>query len=179
MPNERNTNQPVTPSVTAGVATKPQAVLYLRTASPNQADRDMAIVAQQHVCQWRAHELGATVVAEFIDFGSGLSIERPGLEALLVKLAELWAQDAGATLFVIAKDHARIARSVEAYSRVSWQIDQAGAVLNIASIPLVDYEAISGLSLGEDTYRRAAERSRTVREGIVRRKEQPPTNQED
>ena len=35
------------------------AVLYLRTASAHQADRDMAIVAQQHVCSWRAHELGA------------------------------------------------------------------------------------------------------------------------
>ena len=178
MPDEPNTNQPPTPSDTGGVATKPQAVLYLLTASGKQADRDMAIVAQQHVCQWRAHELGATVVAEFMDFGSGLSIERPGLEALLVKLAELLAQDTGATIYVIAKDHARIARSVEAYSRVSWQIDQAGAVLNIASIPLVAYEAISGLSLGGDTYRRSTERSRAVREGIARRREQPPTNQE-
>ena len=124
------------------------AVLYLRTASSHQADRDMAIVAQQHVCQWRAHELGATVVAEFVDFGSGLSIERPGFTALLARLAELRAQNAETTVFVIAADHARIARSVEAYSRVSWQIDQAGAVLNIASIPLVAYEAISGLSLG-------------------------------
>jgi DNA invertase Pin-like site-specific DNA recombinase len=120
-----------------------RAVLYLRTASAHQADRDMAIVAQQHVCSWRAHELGATVAGEFVDFGSGLSIKRPGLEALLVKLAELRAQNAEATVFVIAADHARIARSVEAYSRASWLIDQAGAVLNIASIPLVEYEALA------------------------------------
>ena len=155
------------------------AVLYLRTASSYQADRDVAIVAQQHVCAWRAHELGATVAGEFVDFGSGLSIERPGLTALLARLAELRAQNAEATIYVIVKDHARIARSIEAYSRVSWQIDQAGAVLNIASIPLVAYEAISGLSLGEDTYRRATERSRAVREGIARRRNQQPTNQED
>ena len=58
------------------------AVLYLRTASAHQADRDMAIVAQQHVCSWRAHELGATVAGEFVDFGSGLSIERPGLDGV-------------------------------------------------------------------------------------------------
>jgi hypothetical protein len=179
MPNEPNTNQPATPSVTGGGATKPQAVLYLRTASGNQSDRDIAIVAQQHVCAWRAHELGATVVAEFVDFGSGLSIERPGLGALLVKLARLRAQDAEATVVVIAANHARIARSVEAYSRVSWQIDQAGAVLNTASIPLVAYEAISGLSLSEDTHGQAIERSRVIREAIARRKEQPATNQED
>jgi len=84
-------------------------------------------------------------------------------------------EDAEATLFVIAANHARIARSVEAYSRVSWQIDQAGAVLNIASIPLVAYEAIAGLSLGHYADRRP--RSPSVRPH-PRRKEQPPTNQE-
>jgi hypothetical protein len=156
------------------------AVLYLRTASAHQADRDMAIVAQQHVCAWRAHELRATVTGEFMDFGSGLSVERPGLTALLVKLAELRAQDSKAAIYIIAADHARIARSIEAYSRVSWQIDQSRAALNIASIPLVAYEAISRLSLGEDTFQRAAERRNTVREGVARRhKDQPPTNGEE
>jgi hypothetical protein len=151
-------------------------VLYLRTASAHQADRDIAIVAQQHVCQWRAHELGATVVAEFMDFGSGLSIERPAFTALLARLAELRAQNPQATVFVIAANHARIARSVEAYSRMSWQIDQAGGVLNVASIPLIAYEAISGLSLGQYEDRRP--RSPSVRPH-PRRKEQPPTNQEN
>lgn len=146
------------------------ALLYLRTASRHQADRDMAIVAQQHVCAWRAQELGAAVAGEFMDFGSGLSIERPGLAALLTRLAELRAQNHDAAVYVVAADHARIARSVEAYSRASWQIDQAGATLNIASIPLVEYEALSGLSLSEGSYRRAAERDRTVREGIVERR---------
>jgi len=123
---------------------------------------------------------GPTVAGEFVDFGLGLSIERPGLMALLAKLAELRAQDAEATIFVIAADHARIARSVEAYSRLSWQIDQVGGLLNVASIPLVAYEALSGLSLGEPTHGRAAKRSRTVREGIARRhKEQPPTRSEE
>lgn len=144
------TNQPEG----AGLPETRLAVLYLRTASAHQADRDMAIVAQQHVCAWRAHELGATVVAEFVDFGSGLSVERPGLTALLVKLAELRAQGGEAAIYVIAADHARIARSVEAYSRVSWQVDQSRATLNIASIPLVAYEAISGLSSGEYTSER-------------------------
>lgn len=152
------------------------AVLYLRAASSHQADRDMAIVAQQHVCAWRAHELGATVAGEFVDFGSGLSIERPGFTALLARLAELRTQTAGATIYVIAANHARIARSVEAYSRMSWQIDQAGAVLNIASIPLVAYEALSGLSLGH--YADQRPRSPGGRPH-PRRKEQPPTNQED
>ncbi len=151
------------------------AVLYLRTASSHQANRDMAIVAQQHVCSRRAHELGATVAGEFVDFGSGLSIERPGFTALLARLAELRAQNAEATVFVIAANHARIARSIEAYSRMSWQIDQAGAELNVASIPLVIYEAISGSSLGH--YANQRPRSPSVRPH-PRRKEQPPTNQE-
>jgi hypothetical protein len=142
------------------------AVLYLRTASAHQADRDMAIVVQQHVCSWRAHELGATVAGEFVDFGSGLSIERPRLTELLARLAELRAQNAETTVFVIAADHARIARSVEAYSRVSWQVDQAGAVLNIASIPLVEYEAL-------------ARRSRPPTDEPYPDHKELPTNQED
>ena len=173
MPEERTTNQPAKPNAAAG---QPQAVLYLRTASGKQADRDMATVVQQHLCQWRAHELGATVVAEFVDFGSGLGIERPGLTDLLAKVTELHAVDSRRQIYVVAADHARIARSIEAYSRVSWALDQAGAVLNIASIPLVAYEALSGLSLGE--YADRWPRPPSIKPH-PRRKEQPPTNQED
>jgi hypothetical protein len=156
------------------------AVLYLRAAiSSNRADNAMAIVAQQHVCSWRAHELGATVAGEFVDFGSGLSIERPGFTALLARLAELRAENAEAVIYVIVKDHARIARSMEAYSRVSWQIDQAGGVLNVASIPLAEYEALSGSPL-ERMSQQAIERSHSTRGKITRpSKEQPPTNQEN
>jgi hypothetical protein len=103
----------------------------------------MAIVAQQHVCSWRAHELGANVEGEFVDFGSGLSLERPGLTALLGRLTELRTQNPEAVLYVIAADHARIGRSVEAYGHISWEVEQHGAMLNIASTPLLAYDRLA------------------------------------
>ena len=146
MSNEPNAE----PSTAANVApNQPQAVLYMHTASTKQRDRDLSIVAQQHVCQWRAHELGAVVVAEFMDFASGRHAERRGLYALLDKLDEL-RPTSDRRIYVITRDHARIARNTRAYSSVAWEIDQHGGVLNIASIPLVAYEAMSGLSLSED-----------------------------
>lgn len=121
---------------------RPQALLYLRAASGNQAERDRAIVAQQHVCTQRAEELGAMVVGEFVDFGSGLSTERPGVTDLLTKLGELRATTPSRPRYVIAADHARIGRSVQAYSHVSYEIERSGGLLNIASVALVEYEAL-------------------------------------
>lgn len=122
---------------------RPQALLYLRAASGNQAERDRAIVAQQHVCTQRAEELGAMVVGEFVDFGSGLSTERPGLTDLLAKLGEQRATTPARRCYVIAADHARIGRSVQAYSHVSYEIDRAGGLIHIASIALAEYEALT------------------------------------
>lgn len=121
----------------------PLALLYLRAASGNQAERDRAIVAQQHVCTQRAEELGATVVGEFVDFGSGLSTERPGVADLLAKLAQLRASAPNRLHYVIAADHARIGRSVQAYSHVSYEIDRAGGLIHIASVALAEYEALA------------------------------------
>jgi DNA invertase Pin-like site-specific DNA recombinase len=122
---------------------QPQAILYLRCASGRQADRDLAIVAQQHVCAWRAHELGATVAAEFVDYGSGLSTERPALSELLTHVRQLRQAAARQRIYVIAADHARIGRSVQAYSHVSWEIEQAGGRLIIASVPQIEYDALA------------------------------------
>ncbi|HEY3611025.1 MAG TPA: recombinase family protein [Pseudonocardiaceae bacterium] len=123
-------------------ARRPQALLYLRTASGNQAERDQAMVAQQHICTRRAEELGAVVVGEWVDFGSGLSTERPGIADLLAKLGELRAAVPGRLCYVIAADHARLGRSVQAYSHVSYEIDRAGGLINIASVALAEYEAL-------------------------------------
>jgi DNA invertase Pin-like site-specific DNA recombinase len=95
------------------------------------------------MCTVRAEALGATIVGEFVDFGSGLGTERPGMRALIAKLAELHSATGRLRTYVIAADHARIGRSVEAYSRLSWEIEQAGAWLNIASIALAEYEALA------------------------------------
>ena len=121
-----------------------RAVLYLRAASAKQDDRNLSIVAQQHICRWRAHELNADVIDEFVDFGSGMSGERPGLDAMLAKLTELQAEAGQLPMYVIARDHARIARDMQVYIRVTWAIERAGAVLNIASVPITEYEAIAG-----------------------------------
>ncbi len=119
------------------------ALLYLRAASGNQAERDQAIVAQQHVCTRRAAQLRAVVACEFVDFGSGFSIERPGMAELLTKLGELRATMPCRPCYVVAADHARIGRSVQAYSHMSYEIDRAGGLINIASVALAEYEALA------------------------------------
>ena len=128
--------------MTGTTAEPPQAILYLRSASGHQADRDMAIVAQQHVCAWRAHELQAPVVGEYVDFGSGLTTERPGVSDLIRRLREL-RQATRHCIYVIAADHARIGQSVQAYSHVSYAIEQAGGWLIIASVPQIQYDALT------------------------------------
>jgi DNA invertase Pin-like site-specific DNA recombinase len=154
----------------------PQAVLYLRSASTKQADRDMAIVAQQHNCLRRADELGARVVAEYIDLGSGLRAERPGLIALLAKLGEIQAESDQSPTYVIAYDHARIARDPQTYIRVVWAIEQTGATLIIASRPLVEYEAIAGRT--SEVYPDFPARTFAQNPGRTA-KQQPLTNKED
>lgn len=171
MPNQ----PPLNTRISRSSMDRPLAVLYLRAASGRQADRDMAIVAQQHLCQWRAYELGATVAAEFVDFGSGLSLERPGLTQLLAKVTQLHGASPN-PIYVIAADHARIGRSVQAYSHVSYEIERAGARLNIASVPQIEYDALAG-RLSKD---RTSGRPRPPdAQPNPANKDQSPTNQEE
>lgn len=145
MPKDRDhkqSNKPA-PSSRANLTQLPRAVLYLRSASAKLADRDMAIVAQQHNCLRRANELGAQVVGEYVDLGSGLRAERPGLVALLAKLVDLQAEGNLSPTYVITHDHARIACDPTTYIRVVWDIEQAGARLVVASQSLVEYEAFA------------------------------------
>jgi hypothetical protein len=128
-----------------------RAVLYLRTAGARRIDRESAIVAQQHACQRRANELGATVVGEFVDFGSGLIIERPELQRMLAELKERCGRADECITYVIAYDHARIARDMRLYAHVAWDIEQAGAQLIVASTPLDEYEAMGILNERRDS----------------------------
>jgi DNA invertase Pin-like site-specific DNA recombinase len=106
-----------------------KAVLYMRVAQSRGGDQT-AIAMQRHACERRAAELGLAIVAEYIDIGPGHGLEkRPMLRAMLSSL------DAGDIAYVIAYDHARIARTVQDYTDVVWQIDMAGAQLEIASLP--------------------------------------------
>jgi len=100
-------------------------------------------VAQQHACTQRAEELGSVVVGEFMDFASGLNSERPGMTAMLARLRSLHEARQHQRIYVITADHGRIGRSVQAYSHVSYEIERAGGWLNIASVALAEYEALT------------------------------------
>jgi hypothetical protein len=122
----------------------PIAVIYLRSANARGSDRDIAIVAQQHACQRRADELGARMVAECVDLGSGLHADRLGVTQLVAKVKEMWGANRAHVFYVIAYDHTCIGQNIRTYSHVAWKIEETGATLIIASRPLVEYEAIAG-----------------------------------
>lgn len=70
--------------IAAGDETPPRSqtglgVAYLRTAGGGPA----ALAARRARCQAAADRVGVRIVAEYSDIGSGLSINRPGLRALL------------------------------------------------------------------------------------------------
>ena len=87
------------------------AVLYLRVSTKEQAERGgeaegFSIPAQREACSRKAGQLGASVVAEFIDAGeSARSADRPRLQELLRYLAEQGAD------FVIVHKVDRLARN--------------------------------------------------------------------
>jgi DNA invertase Pin-like site-specific DNA recombinase len=118
----------------------PQAVVYLRSATPDRTGNRTA--AARHLCEQRANELGAVVVTEYIDTGSGLTDERSQLTQMLGELA-----DADIT-YVIVPEHSTIARNMHVYARIIWKIEQAGARLIVASAPLEDYPAMKSNPLG-------------------------------
>jgi DNA invertase Pin-like site-specific DNA recombinase len=112
-----------------------RAVLYLRVATARQENPE-AIARQRHACEQRAAELGAVIVAEYVDTGSGLDAERQELQRMLTELDERCDDPEQAISYVIAADHARIARAMSLYASVAWRIEDAGALLGIASTPL-------------------------------------------
>lgn len=135
------------PQATPAAGPPLRAVLYLRCGSTKQVDREQSVAAQQHRCTMRARELEAEVVSEFTDFGSGLAADRPGLKELLHSIRAMWAADGQATqavTLVIAWDHSRIARDVRTYTRIVWDIEQAGAQLIVASAPLEECQKLIG-----------------------------------
>ncbi len=70
-----------------------RAVLYLRVSTESQTNRDgdaegYSIPAQREGCLRKAAELGAEVVGEYSDPGiSGRTAKRPGLQAMLARIA--------------------------------------------------------------------------------------------
>ncbi len=111
------------------VATKP-AVIYLRVSTAEQAHGDGAsegysIPAQRDACTRKARDLGASVVAEFVDRGeSARSAARPELQRMLAQLAEHKDVD-----FVIVHKVDRFARNRADDVAIQMGIEKAGARL--------------------------------------------------
>ncbi len=106
------------------------AAIYLRVSTNSQADNDydaegFSIPAQRDACTRKATEMGATVVAEFIDRGeSARSADRPQLQAMLTGLNADLAVD-----YVIVHKVDRLARSREDDIAIGIRIRQSGARL--------------------------------------------------
>src|SRR5690348_9977955 len=89
-----------------------RAAIYLRVSTAEQAHGDGAaegysIPAQRDACTRKAKDLGAIVVAEFVDRGeSARSAARPELQRMLARLAEHKDVD-----FVIVHKIDRLARN--------------------------------------------------------------------
>ena len=86
------------------------AVVYLRVSSDGQMNKahdpeGYSIPGQREACQRHAAQLGAEIVAEFVESGrSGTNTQRPALQSMLAKLPEL------RPTYVIFYDLSRVAR---------------------------------------------------------------------
>jgi site-specific DNA recombinase len=129
---ERGFDETVLPrsEVAQGAVLAKRAVIYLRVSTAEQAHGDGAsegysIPAQRDSCTRKAHDLGAQVVAEFVDRGeSARSAARPGLQLMLGRLAEHKDVE-----YVIVHKVDRLARNRADDVQIQLSIERAGARL--------------------------------------------------
>lgn len=120
-----------------------RAVSYVRVSTARQTQQGgepegLSIPAQREACKRRAMELGALVVAEFIERGrSGRSLERPELKRML-EYVQTRPVD-----FVIVHKMDRLARNRVDDATITSQILATGAHLASTS------EAINGTPSGQ------------------------------
>jgi DNA invertase Pin-like site-specific DNA recombinase len=119
----------------------PRAVTYLRFAVADTDGHREAVA--KHICQRRANELGAIVVSTYVDVASGWTDDRPQLRWMLSDLAET-----SEITYVVVPEHSTIARNMHVYGRIIWKIQQAGARLVVATVPLEDYRDMKPNQLG-------------------------------
>ena len=106
---------------------KKQAVTYVRSARRN----DLAIARQREACLRTAEVLDATVEAAYVDTGaSGMTIDRPGLQAMMQCLKE--RQDVA---YVITYAPDRLSRRLGDNALLSAEIEQTGARVVFADGP--------------------------------------------
>jgi len=110
-------------------APEPTAVIYLRVSTKDQAQRGgesegFSIPAQRQACLRKAEQLGATVVAEYIDAGeSARSADRAELQRLLKAVTSEPVD------FVIVHKVDRLARNRYDDAVITAQLQTAGARL--------------------------------------------------
>lgn len=119
----------------------PRAVTYLRFAVADTDGHKEAVA--KHICQRRANELGAIVISVYTDVASGLTDDRQHLKRMLSDLAE-----SGEITYVIVPDHSTIACNMHLYGRISWKIEQAGARIIVATVPLDNYRDLNPKRIG-------------------------------
>lgn len=119
----------------------PRAVTYVRfavaDAGGHREDR------AKYICQRRANELGAIVVSAYVDVASGWTDDRPQLRRMLSDLAE-----SSEITYVVVPEHSTIACDMHVYGRIVWKIQQAGAHVVVATLPLESYRAMKPNQLG-------------------------------
>jgi resolvase-like protein len=113
----------------------PRAVTYIRFAVADTDGSKEAVA--RHICQRRANELGAIVVSVYIDVASGWEDDRKHLRRMLSDITE-----SGEITYVIVPDHSTIAHTMHLYGGISWKLEQAGARLIVATVPLENYRAL-------------------------------------
>ena len=111
---------------------------YWRRASAPQASAlraSGAIDDQRAACEALVEAMGGELVSVHEDLASGLSVDRPGLQAIFAEV------DAGRLDVVVAQDAARIGRSSVVLSFVAARLHAAGVELRVASGPDIDLAA--------------------------------------
>jgi DNA invertase Pin-like site-specific DNA recombinase len=107
-----------------------RAAFYLRVSTAAQATRGRepegySIPAQREACQAKATELGAEVIAEYVDRGeSAKTADRPELKALLARLEEKRDLDV-----VIVHKVDRLARNRYDDATITYALHEAGVEL--------------------------------------------------
>src|SRR5579872_6801217 len=107
----------------------PTAVVYLRVSSDGQMNKahdpeGYSIPGQRESCQRHAEQLGARIVAEFVESGrSGTNTQRPALQDMLAKLPGL------RPTYVIFYDLSRVARDDFDALRLLREIEGNGSKL--------------------------------------------------
>jgi DNA invertase Pin-like site-specific DNA recombinase len=104
------------------------AVVYLRTASIDQADVRNGLRSQQRICEDFARSSGLHITRVYADAGfSGLAGRRPSLDRMLSDLSSRW------TPYVVVADPARLARNQTLSLALELQLGRYGTQLISAS----------------------------------------------